>query len=685
MVDPTALVTEAAKKLGEAVAHVGKNYLVALVAEAFTPALEDGINGCLDEAKEALGKKEETTEEGLIWDKEEKQPDTFWVTVTKTTICEPKFGSKFPYYDTFVVRIGHVDGKDGKDFYVNAQYFPCRYNQIQKVPDYVKKDHKDAKVPDFPDSYQMGGTCCFCITKTPGDITEHTQLMFNYFDSLFKTVPTSKRVADHFRVGDEWEIQQTAKTIFFSAIAQTASDLGAEWSPDIDPFDEVEAVTELLKSYVVGTVLQTVLDPIEKSEMPAIAKNAALGVARGGVSTAIETAAKGWEPLQVAAAKAGEIATKKMQENAEKVVDMFKPLIEKAVALIKTKMEAKAAEKGDEKKEVEEDKGDKTSIGDIVSKWQFQKTAIGKALYENLEKQTAVEAVKTSSTEITSKLREAVKKPLDAIVETLCGTVFVHDYWTQWQIWWMARKITNFICEITTLEGFLDASHKLATAVDKHVEEEGKSCTGKKEDVEKFIEGASAALWKSLADEAVGLWSKIYSLTASIESVFASQPEEVTAPLVELLSGIFEVQVRGFNSIRVSYTRKLKDLLADAKDHDGVKAASRTALRDAIFENVNILAKEHWTRTHEALTEAAKAYVTDRYINEVWPSIKSGLDDLLSLLPEEVASIGVDIAGIVLKISIIMINKGVVWAMNKIGLRLEKAIFEQEGGYEERD
>jgi len=70
--------------------------------------------------------------------------------VAKTTVCEPKFGSKFPYYDTFVVRIGHVDGKDGKEFYVNAQYFAVRYDQLAKVPGYVKKDHKDAKVPDFP-------------------------------------------------------------------------------------------------------------------------------------------------------------------------------------------------------------------------------------------------------------------------------------------------------------------------------------------------------------------------------------------------------------------------------------------------------------------------------------------------------------------------------------------------------
>jgi len=208
---------------------------------------------------------------------------------------------------------------------------------------------------------------------------------------------------------------------------------------------------------------------------------------------------------------------------------------------------------------------------------------------------------------------------------------------------------------------------------------------GKKEEVEKFVEGASAVLWKSLADEAVGLWTKIYSLTAAVESVFSGQPESVTTPLTDLLSGIFEVQVRGFNAIRVLFTRKLKEALADAKDHDGVKAATRTSLRDAVFEVVNILAKEHWTRAHEALTEAAKAYVTDRFINEVWPAIKSGLDELLSLLPEEIASIGCDIGGMVLKIALLMIEKGVTWAMTKVGLRMEKAIFEQEGGSEERD
>jgi len=218
--------------------------------------------------------------------------------------------------------------------------------------------------------------------------------------------------------------------------------------------------------------------------------------------------------------------------------------------------------------------------------------------------------------------------------------------------------------------------------VDKHVDADGSKCTGKAE-TEKFVEGASAALWKSLADEAVGLWTKIYSLSDKVTSTFSGLPAGVTTPLLNLLSHIFEVQVRGFNSIRVRYTRKLKVSLGESKDHDGVKAASRTALRDAIFETVNILAEEHWVKTHEALTEAAKAYVCIKFTEEVWPSIKEGLDALLELIPDELKKLGLDIAGTVLKVAIIIINKGVAWAMAKIGLRMETAIFSQEEGYSE--
>lgn len=680
MADPTQLVIEAGKKLGEVVATIGKHYLIALVTDAFVPALTDAINQTLDEAKESLGiTEEETAADRLVWDKAEKQPDTFWVSVADARVFEnPRFGPKFVVYDSYVVRIGHVDGKEGKEFYVNAQYFPVRYEQLVKVPDLIKKDQKEAKVPAFPARYVMGGTCCFCITKAPGDMNVHKQAMFSFFDGVFKGLPTSKCVADHFRVGDNWEIQQTAKQVFFNALLGVCDEMELEWAPDIDPFDEIEAIAELLKAYTVSKLMPTLEEPINALSVPPVAKNGLLNQVRSGVGGAIETAAKGWSPLQSVAAKAGEKATEKMKEGAEKVVEAIKPFIAKAVALVQEQMKKKAEEKKQEGKEVEEEKDTKAKIGDVVHKWKFQKTEIGKTLYDNLVKMPTVDAVKSTSDEITSKLRDAVRKPLDAIVEVLCGTVFVQDYWVQWQIWWMARKITNLICEITTLDGFLEAAQKLADAVQKHVNEEGGKCIGKKEELDKFVEGASAALWKALADQAVGLWTKIYKLSENINNLFSEQSEEVTEPLIELLSHIFEVQVRGFNAIRVTYTTKLKESIGEAKDHDALKAASSEAIRHAIFENVNILAEEFWVKTHEAIVEASKAYVRERFLKDIWPSIKSGLDDLLSLLPEELKSLGVDVAGMVLKVAIIIINKGVTWALTKIGMRMENAIFEQE-------
>jgi len=316
-------------------------------------------------------------------------------------------------------------------------------------------------------------------------------------------------------------------------------------------------------------------------------------------------------------------------------------------------------------------------IGDIVTEWKFQQTPIGGKLFESLTQTNALEAIKASSEEIHSKLRAAVREPIEKVVEIICGTNYVLDYWTQWQIWWMSRRICNFICEITTLDGFMEAAHKLAEAV-APLEEEMVAAAGKKDELEKLADKASAVLWQCLGSQAVGLWTKIYKLNDVINNIFSGQPDTVKAPLLDLLGHIFEVQVRGFNAIRVLYSRKLKASLGECGDGDAVKECSRTSLRDSIFEVVNLLAIEHWVKTHEALTEAAKAYVLDRFINEIWPTIKQGLDALQSMLPEAVSKAGLDIPGLALKVATLLINKGVEWGMKKVGLKLEKAIFGQD-------
>jgi len=62
----------------------------------------------------------------------------------------------------------------------------------------------------------------------------------------------------------------------------------------------------------------------------------------------------------------------------------------------------------------------------------------------------------------------------------------------------------------------------------------------------------------------------------------------------------------------------------------------------------------------------------------VWPPIKSGLDALQSLIPEELGSMGLKLEPLVHAVIDFIINKALTWAMTKIFLAIERALFSQE-------
>jgi len=62
----------------------------------------------------------------------------------------------------------------------------------------------------------------------------------------------------------------------------------------------------------------------------------------------------------------------------------------------------------------------------------------------------------------------------------------------------------------------------------------------------------------------------------------------------------------------------------------------------------------------------------------VWPAIKAGLDALQSLIPEELGSMGLKLEPLVRSVVDFIINKALTWAMTKIFLALERALFSQE-------
>jgi len=229
-------------------------------------------------------------------------------------------------------------------------------------------------------------------------------------------------------------------------------------------------------------------------------------------------------------------------------------------------------------------------------------------------------------------------------------------------------RIVGTILELTTLDGFMEASKTIAKTLDK-VESELKD--------EKSIDMASAALWKSLAQVGMELFTRIWKLEAKVRSKMESQPEEATTTVLGFLDLIFEVQIRAFNSIRIQYIRLLRAKFAEAKDK---QAASREAFRTALFSTVDLLGHHHWVKFTETFTDASIIIVQQGFRKEIWPPIASGLAAIQSMIPDEFGKMGLQIEPLAWSVVAMLIQKGVVWGTTKVFLKMESAIFTQESG-----
>jgi hypothetical protein len=673
------IAKQAGEKLGDVAATLGKNYAGALISNAFIPALQGNLEALVEEAKEALGKgAEPAIEDALPIDKEEKEADTFLIEVDSQSQINTDYGTKFMAYSTFIIRIGNIPDGDKKEkkFYVNAQHYRLRYEVLARAPEKANQDHKDLKAPAFVPPYEFGGTCCFCIKKAAGDPHAHLKAVQDYYKTLFDRVPGySPSLADFFRIGDDYEAQQAAREVLMETIRNTLSDYGiAEVRHYIDPFTETEMVIEMLQAFADKEILPQVYAAIPGDNGAAIfARNQA----RNLVLSAVESAAKPWDSVADKAREASVGITKKVQESAGKIADLLKEPLAKIVAMVQEKMKEKEQKGGDEEKEepAEEKKG--LEVGDIAKNWVFTKTEIGRQLDESLDgKQKPSAVIKSSVDGLKAALTAGVKGPLEKIADAItCGNG--GNRFVVYEVKRITNRLTNLILELTTLDGFLESSVVFGDVLDGIEEELGKC--GDKEKATKAIDGASHALWeKGLKKVAMTLWTRIFKLQERIASVMSSLPDEASAPLVELLSHIFEVQLRAFNGIRVQYIRNLRESIDEIKDADSAVRVSRAAFKGAVFPVINLLGYHHWIRATEAFYETSKIIVMHVFNSTVWPAIKAGLDAIQSLIPEELGSMGLKLEPLVRAVVDFIINKALTWAMNKVFLALERALFSQE-------
>jgi len=283
------------------------------------------------------------------------------------------------------------------------------------------------------------------------------------------------------------------------------------------------------------------------------------------------------------------------------------------------------------------------------------------------------DAIKGATSDFTDKLSGAIRAPLDAMVKSmdLRGSRFVVR-----QVQRLVEKITNFILEVTTLDGFIEASHKIALVVDE-AEDKLKAAAGDEAKVKAAIDDVSASLWqKGTAAIALELFKRIWKLEEKIKSSLSGLPDEAVAPLLDLLNHLFEVQLRAFNGIRVAYVRNLKESVAEIKDGDSAIAASRAAFKGALFPVLNLLAYHHWIKAHAALLESAKITVIYFFVTEAWPPVKAALNAIP--IPDFLKDLGLEIEPLARGLAKMLINALVKFVMKKVFFLLEKALFTQE-------
>jgi hypothetical protein len=486
----------------------------------------------------------------------------------------------------------------------------------------------------------------------------------------------SPGLARLYKVDDDWEASQAAYAVFLEAYTNTCSDLGLrDMKYDIQPFTEKEFLVSLLQGIADRDIL-----PGIAGKIPA---GFAYNQARNIVLTSIEAACEPWDSVSDAANKAAVEVVKKVQEGAEKIVDALREPLGKILKLVQEKMAEKAAgkEEKEEGKEEESKEAKKAKVGDIAKAWTFTATPIGKQLDGSLDgKMKPSDAVKGVSDTIKSSLSEAVRGPIQKVADSVAfgGS---GDPWVAWYVRRCVERLTQLILELTTLDGFLESGVIISGVIDGVEESLGKC--GDKEAVTKAINQASHDLWeKGTAQVAMALWTRIWKLTERINWVMSSQPADAITPLTELLSHIFEVQLRAFNGIRIQYIRNLRESIDDIKDAESAVRVSRAAFKAAVFPVVNLLGYHHWLRATAAFEASVKAIIMNAFETEVWPTIKSGLDALQSCIPDALTSMGLKLEPLVRAVINFLINKALTWLIQKVFLALEKALFAQGGSYE---
>jgi len=663
------------KKLGEAVLKFGKNYLSCAVVEGLKPVIIQAVQDLMEETKKEVGMKVEEKEDKLGDGKGAEQPALFGMDLDSVRAIHTGWSYTFTAYTLYCMRVGF---SHKGDFYALGAKYEVRYNVLRNMQEKVvkeNKDNKDVKIGPLPPDCLHGTYCC-CLERKP-DMVGTQSAMRAHLHGLAKLLPQSKALPTYFYLGDDYEQQCRAFKVFEAAFAATKAELiKGEFHRDLAPFDEGEALTSLLQAIARQDIVPEVRNNVFK--MPGgMCEWRAYYYADMAVLTAIDSAmAVGWPEAQEIVNKGKMQVQKAIDAGAQKLVDLLRPVLKKVLELVQSKL----AKKDDGKEDKKEEKKKKTEIGDYISQWRFDKTAIGKRFYDGLGDKDAKGALEKMKDDFDKAVEETLEEKMKSGVEKLLGERAAGLEVVSLVLEHVAKQAVAVLKRFTTIKplmescmGIFDVRASLEASV---IEKKGDAAA-----VFKAIETASSDMWKTFPDAGLLLFMKIDKLKEHIQSEFRALPDEAVSPLCDIADELYNQQMKALNSLRSQFCVGLKTKL-DAetlKSDEAISAAIRVSFRELTFSIIHILVVDSWKGVGDNLIASAIVQVQHKFEEMVWPTIAAGLEAIQSLIPKEIEDMGLKIEPLAKSVAFILLEKGTRWALNKLIIQLELVLFEQAG------
>jgi len=641
------------------------------------PVVKDALLNLLDDTKKEVGMKVEVKEDKLGDQKGAEESDLFGLQLDSCRKVVTSWSYEFTSYTLYAIRVGY---NKGGDFYALGAKYEVRYTVLVVMREKLHYEVKEAKkdVPDLPPDCLHGTYCCCLVRKS--DMAGTEAVMKSYVAELAKNNRSSEALASHFYLGANFEMQKRAQEVFNAAFEQTkAALIKGELVEDLPPFNEGEA----LRSLLLGMSRQEIL-PIVRENLGPVANifpARAEATANQLVVSAVDTAMAGWPVAQGVVDKGKVKVQELISEGAEKLVEALKPVLKKILELVQSKL----SKKDEGKEEKLEEKKKKTEIGDYLSQWRFDKTEIGKKLYDAVgsgkDARAALIALeedfdKAVASTLEAKMKEGVSHLIGDKNANLEIVALVLEH--------VAKQAIGVLKRFTTIKPLMAASSGLFAAytnMESKLAAAFAAGSPKPEDITKILDGTSKEMWESFPDAGLLLFSKMDGLKAHIKSEFPDVPEDAIAPLTDCADDLYSQQMKALNMLRTQFIKACRAKLTGdgLKSIDSVNEITRTTFRDIVFSIIHILAVDSWKKIAANLITSAVIQVQKKFAETIWPTIASALEAIQSLIPEQLASIGLQIEPLAHSVADILLEKGTTWALNKLVIKLELVLFEQAG------